>query len=194
MPATSTAESFESCCATATAPAAVVWPVRCRPTSSSTRSSALRPRRSRTRASPSAGATLSTATVNSTPEAAISAQPLPPVGAERRVVDENPRCPGLLKHLRLAGLGNGEPTRAKLELTAPDLRRLVCLRVRPELDSVRVDVGLQIGEVGLEAVDVDHRHGCLDVGQRAADLALEQLERALGTGRDLGRLHGASID
>ena len=67
-------------------------------------------------------------------------QPLPLVGAERWVVDEDLRRPSLLEHLRLACLGNGEPVSAELELPSADLGRLVCLRVRPERDPVLVHV------------------------------------------------------
>ncbi len=100
---------------------------------------------------------------------------------------EDPLCTRLLEHLCLAGLRNREPGRAELELAKPDLRRLVRLRVRPQLDAVRVDVRLQFPEVHVEAVEVDHGDRRLDLAERATDLALEQVERTLSARRDLGR-------
>ena len=67
-------------------------------------------------------------------------EPLPLRLAERRVVDEDPGRAGLLEDLRLAGLRDGQPGGAELELAEADLGRLVRLRVRPELDPVRVGV------------------------------------------------------
>ncbi len=45
-----------------------------------------------------------------------------------------------------------------------------------------VDVRLQILQIGLEAIEIDHRDGRLDLGQRAPDLRGEQFERAIGSG------------
>jgi hypothetical protein len=100
-------------------------------------------------------------------------QALPLVRAERRVVDEDRRRPRLLEHLRLARLRDREAAGAELELTPPDLGGLVGLRVRPELDAVRVDVRLQLGEVRFQAVEVDDRDRRLDLAQGTADLASE---------------------
>ena len=89
------------------------------------------------------------------------------------------RRAGLVEDLGLARLRDGEPSRAERELAEPDLGRLVRLRVRPQRDRVRVGVGLQPLQVRLEAVEVDHRHGRLDLAERPPDLRLEQLERPL---------------
>jgi len=51
------------------------------------------------------------------------------------------------------------PAALELELAESDLRRLVRLRVRPQLDVVRVGVRLEIGEVRLESVEVDNGDG-----------------------------------
>ena len=105
-------------------------------------------------------------------------------------MDEDRACPGFLEHLGLARLRHGQPGCTELELASPDLRRLVSLRVRPELDPVSVDVRLQIVEVGLEAVEIDDRHRRLDLAERTADLAAEQLERPVGSWADRGGAHG----
>ncbi len=125
-------------------------------------------------------------------------EPFPLLGAERRIVDEDPLRTRFLEYLCLAGLRNGETVRAELELPTPDLRRLVRFRVRPQLDSVRVDVRLHAPEIHVEAVEVDDGHGRLDIVEGASDLPLEQVERPLGAGGDLGRrgtcrTHRASI-
>ena len=118
---------------------------------------------------------------------------LPLVGPERRVVDEDRLCSGFLEHLGLARLRNGQTARTECELASSDLRRLVRLRVRPELDPVSVDIGLQIVEVGLEAIEIDHRHRRLDVAERTADLPFEQLERPVGPRADDGGSHRHNI-
>jgi len=92
-------------------------------------------------------------------------EPLPLRLSERRIVEEDLRHTGLLEHLRLAALRHGEAGGPELELAPADLRRLVRLGVRPERDAVLVRVRLQVGEVGVEAVEVDHRDRRLDVGQ-----------------------------
>ena len=97
--------------------------------------------------------------------------------AERRVVDEDPRGSRLLEDLRLTRLRDRQPAGAELELPETDLGRLVRLRVRPERDPVRVGVRLQVAQVGLEPIEVDHRDRRLDLAQRPPDLRLEQLER-----------------
>jgi len=67
-------------------------------------------------------------------------QPVPLVLPERRIVHEDRGRAGLLEHLRLARLRDREPACSQLELAAPDLGRLVRLRVRPQLDAVLVDI------------------------------------------------------
>ena len=99
-----------------------------------------------------------------------SGEALPLVRPERRVVHEDARRAGLLEDLGLARLRDREAAGAELELPQPDLGRLVRLRVRPERDPVRVGVGLQVLQVGLEPVEVDHRDRRLDLAQRPADL------------------------
>ena len=44
-----------------------------------------------------------------------------------------------------------------------------------------VAVGLQIAEIGLEPVEVDHRDRRLDLAHGAPHLRREQLERAIGS-------------
>ena len=126
-------------------------------------------------------------------------EPLPLVGSERRVVNEDPRRARLPEDLGLTGLGNRQTGSAELELPAADLRGLVGLRVGPELDPVRVDVRLHVLEVRVEPVEVDHGDRRFDLAQRPADLVLEQLESARRSGRDLDgwtspASHCASID
>ena len=55
---------------------------------------------------------------------------------------------------------------------------------------MRVDVRLQIAEIRLEAVEIDDRDRRLDLAERAADLAAEQLECPLGSRADGGGAHG----
>ena len=54
---------------------------------------------------------------------------------------------------------------------------------------MRVGVRLKIGKVRLESVEVDHRDGRLDLGQRASELCFEERQRAVGASRDPGGRH-----
>src|SRR5258707_695327 len=76
----------------------------------------------------------------------------------------------------------GSSLRTELQLTHPDLRRLMGLRVWPERDPMRIGVRLHLSEVGVEAIEVDHRHRGLDLVQSATDLVAEQLERPIRPG------------
>ena len=56
---------------------------------------------------------------------------------------------------------------------------------------MRVRVALESHDVVLEAIEIDHRDGRLDLREMAPDLALEQRERAVGRGHvdaELGRV------
>ena len=127
-----------------------------------------------------------------------------PLGvADRRVVDEHARRTGIPEHLGLAGLRHREAACAQRELEHADLGRLVRLRVRPERDRVLVRVRLEAAQVGLEAIEIDDCDRRLDLGERSADLLLEQLECPIRAGSDgvshwtpsiglTGRRHGRS--
>ena len=108
-------------------------------------------------------------------------QALPLVAAEGRVVHEDARRSGLLEDLGLTGLRDRQAAGAELQLPQADLGRLVRLGVRPERDAVLVAVGLQVGEIGLEPVEVDHRNRRLHLAHGASHLRGEQLERAVGS-------------
>ncbi len=95
---------------------------------------------------------------------------------------EDARRAGLLEDLRLTGLRDRQAAGAELQLPQADLGRLVRLGVRPERDAVLVAVGLQVLQIGLEPVEVDHRDGRLDLAHGASDLRREQLQRAIGSG------------
>ena len=103
----------------------------------------------------------------------------PLVGPERGVVHENRRGARLLEHFGLARLRDRQPAGAELELTQPDLRRLVRLGVGPERYAVRIDVRLQLSKVDIQPIEVDHRRGRLDLAETTTDLASEQLERPI---------------
>ena len=104
---------------------------------------------------------------------------LPLVGADGRVVHEDARRARLLEDLRLARLRDRQAAGAKPQLHEADLGGLVRLRVRPERDPVLVAVGLQIAEIGLEPVEIDHGHRRLDLPHRTSHLLHQQLERAI---------------
>ena len=97
-------------------------------------------------------------------------------------MDEDLRGSRFLKDLRLTRLGDRQPAGAELELPETDLGGLVRLRVRPERDPVRVCVRLQVAQVGVQPIEVDHGDGGLHLAQRAAHLTAEQLERAVRSG------------
>ena len=107
---------------------------------------------------------------------------IPLVGAERRVVHEDARRARLREDLRLARLRDRQPARAERQLPQPDLGRLVRLRVRPERDPVLVRVRLQILQIRVQTVEIDHRDRRLDLAQRPPDLRREQLQRPIGCG------------
>ena len=171
--------AVESSCASSTAPAALVWPVRCRPTSSSTSTFAF-DAAARERGREPLGRGERVDGDGQLDVARDLGEALPLRLPERRVVDEDPRRARVAEDLRLAGLRHREPAGAELELAQADLGRLVRLRVRPERDAVLVAVGLQPGQVRLELVEVDDGDRRLDLGERLADLLLEQLQRAAG--------------
>ena len=105
---------------------------------------------------------------------------LPLVGAERRVVHEDAGRAGLREDLRLPRLRDCQAARAERQLPQPDLGRLVRLRVRPERDPVPIRVRLEVLQVRVEAVEIDHRDGGLDLAQGPPDLRREQFQRPIG--------------
>jgi hypothetical protein len=53
--------------------------------------------------------------------------------------------------------------------------------VWPQRYAVRIDVRLQLSEVDIQPIEVDHSRRRLDLAQTTTDLAPEQLERPIGS-------------
>ena len=80
-------------------------------------------------------------------------------GADDRVAEQDVAAAGLRHHQRLRDLLAGDADRTELDLASGELRQLVGLDVRPQLQPVAVAVGLHPREIPLHPVEVDEGRG-----------------------------------
>jgi hypothetical protein len=105
-----------------------------------------------------------------------------------RVRDQDVVDSGLDHHLGLPELRDGDPGRASVQLHPRDVGALVGLRVGPKAHAGLVGDPLQVGDVSLEHLEVDHQRGGVEVGRDGPHRS-DGAPAARGR-TAVGRLHG----